>query len=282
MALTTIDMHAHTTASDGQLTPSELVRLAASAGISGVAITDHDTTAGVEEAMQEGKLAGIHILPGIEISTVADGQDIHVLGYYTNNADPQWQQRIGELRETRVNRNHILLQKLNALGLELTLDEVFAAAAHTTVSIGRPHFAEVLIQKGYVSNKQEAFDKYLGEHGAAFVQPLRIHPVEAFQWIRDAGGVCVLAHPGIYNNDSLVERLLDARPDGIEVYHSDHTKEQSIRYLQSANQRGLIATGGSDFHGISEDGESFHGGLGSVVMPLSTMEELYNKHLQRK
>lgn len=282
MAVAYIDMHVHTTASDGQYTPSEIVNMAATAGLSAVAITDHDTTAGVAEAIRQGQMIGIEILPGIEISTVAEGQDIHVLGYYTNNADVHWQQRISELRDTRMNRNAILVQKLNALGIELTLEEVIAAADAATVSIGRPHFAEVLIQKGYAASKQEAFDKYLGEKGAAFVQPLRIHPEEAFRWIREAGGVCVIAHPGIYNNDALVDRLLEAGPDGIEVYHSDHTKEQENRYLQLAQQKGLIITGGSDFHGITTIGESFHGVLGSVSMPKAAMEQLYEKHLERK
>lgn len=281
MAIDNVDMHVHTTASDGQFTPGEIVKKAVDAGLAAVAITDHDTTAGVDEAVLQGRLYGIKILPGIEISTVAEGQDIHVLGYYTNNDDTQWQRRISQLRDTRSDRNLLLVHKLNELGIELTLEEVVAKADAATISIGRPHFADILIEKGYAASKQEAFDKYLGEKGAAFVQPLRIHPIEAFQWIKEAGGVSVIAHPGIYHNDALVELLLEAGPDGIEVYHSDHTKEQEARYLLVAQQKGLIVTGGSDFHGISEGGESFHGMLGSVTMPATAMEQLYQKHLER-
>lgn len=275
-----IDMHVHTTASDGQYSPVQIVEMAAELGLGGVAITDHDTTAGVVEAEAAALGYSIKLLPGIEISTVAAGKDVHVLGYFTNNKDEQWQHRIAQLGATREARNSMLIDKLNELGISITWDEVKAVSGEDG-SVGRPHFAEVLIKKGIVKTKQQAFDEYLGEHGKAFVQPRRIHPTEAFQWIREAGGVCVLAHPGLYNDEALVEELLAAGPDGVEVNHSDHTEQQIERYSRLAEKYGLIATSGSDFHGANEDGSTFHGSLGSVVARLSVYDQLLELHRQR-
>lgn len=275
-----IDMHVHTTASDGQYTPAQIVEMAASLGLGGVAVTDHDTTAGIVEAKEAADKHGIYFLPGIEISTVAGDKDIHVLGYFTNNDDKRWQQRLSQLGATRESRNMQLIEKLNELGIDITMDEVKAVSGEVG-SVGRPHVAEVLITKGIVKTKQQAFDEYLGEHGKAFIQPLRIHPTEAYQWIRDAGGICVLAHPGIYHDDELVEQLLAAKPDGVEVNHSDHTVEQVERYKELAERFGLIATAGSDFHGTYGDGSSFHGGLGTVAAELSVYEQLVALHQQR-
>jgi len=275
-----IDMHVHTTASDGQYTPTQIIEMAAQLGLGGVAVTDHDTTAGIIEAQKAAAKHGIRFLPGIEISTVAGEKDIHVLGYFTNNDDKQWQQRLGQLGATRESRNIQLIERLNELGIHITMDEVKAVSGEQG-SIGRPHVAEVLIEKGIVETKQQAFDEYLGERGKAFVQPLRIHPTEAYQWIRDAGGICVLAHPGIYDDDALVEQLLAAKPDGVEVKHSDHTPEQVERYKELAARFGLIATAGSDFHGTDGEGGSFHGGLGTVAADLSIYEQLIVLHQQR-
>jgi len=275
-----IDMHVHTTASDGQFTPSQIVAMAAQLGLGGVAVTDHDTTAGIAEAQEAAKEHGIRFLPGIEISTVAGNKDIHVLGYFTNNDDKRWQQRLGQLGATRESRNNQLIKRLNELGIDITIEEVKSVSGDYG-SIGRPHVAEVLIAKGIVETKQKAFDEYLGEHGKAFVQPLRIHPIEAYQWIRDAGGICVLGHPGIYDDEELVEQLLAANPDGVEVKHSDHTPEQVERYKELAARFGLIPTAGSDFHGTYGDGNSFHGGLGTVAAELSVYEQLAALHKLR-
>lgn len=287
MAIATIiDMHVHTTASDGQFPPKQIVKMAAELGLSGVAITDHDTVAGITEALEAATAAGITLLPGIEISTVAEGKDIHVLGYFTNNEDRIWLERIGKLGATREGRNEQLITKLNELGIPITLEEVRAISGNNG-SLGRPHFAEALIRRGIVKSKDQAFEEYLGEHGKAYIRPLRIEPLEASRWIRQAGGVSVLAHPGIYGDDALVERLLQAGADdaeaafdGLETKHSDHTVEQVERYTQLAARFSLIATAGSDFHGY-EQGESFHGGLGSVVTSMETYDEIFQLHQQR-
>lgn len=275
-----IDMHVHTTASDGQFAPAQIVAMAAELGLGGVAVTDHDTVAGIAEAQAAAEQAGIKLLPGIEVSTVAEGKDIHVLGYFTNNQNKQWQQRIARLGATREGRNELLVQRLNELGIPLTMDEVREISGELG-SVGRPHFAEALVRRGIVATKQQAFEQYLGEGGKAFIKRPRIHPTEAFQWIREAGGVCVLAHPGIYGDDSLVEQLLQAGPDGVEVKHSDHTPEQIAYYMELAERYGLIATAGSDFHGYYEEGHSFHGGLGSVTASLDVYEQLHSLHMER-
>lgn len=276
-----IDMHVHTTASDGQFQPAEIVRMADKLGLSGVAITDHDTIAGVAEAQTAALEQGIKLLPGIEISTVAEGKQIHVLGYFTNNEDKQWLERISKLGATREQRNELLIERLNELGIPITMEEVIAVSGDKG-SIGRPHFAQVLITRGVVESKQQAFDEYLGENGKAFVITMRIHPTDAFQWIKEAGGVAVLAHPGIYDDDELVERLLAAGPDGVEINHSDHTPDQVKLYSELAVKYNLITTAGSDFHGYYEHGESFHGSLGSVAKSMDTYEKIYALQLKRK
>lgn len=276
-----IDMHVHTTASDGMYSPTEIVTMAAQLGLAAVSITDHDTTAGVQEALLAAQHAHIKLLPGIEISTVADGQEVHVLGYFTNNDDERWQQRLIQLGATRESRNEMLLAKLNELGIAITWQEVVEVAGDSHGSIGRPHFAQILINKGYVNSKQEAFDQYLGESGKAYVQPLRIHPSDAYQWIKEAGGVAVLAHPGIYHNDVLVEQLLQAGVDGVEVNHSDHTPQQVTYYESLAKRFGLIMTAGSDFHGIDEQGSQIHGHLGSVSTSMTVYDQIFALHQSR-
>jgi len=276
-----IDMHVHTTASDGMFSPTEIVAMAAQLELTAVAITDHDTTAGVQEALQAAEQYQIKLLPGIEISTVADGQEIHVLGYFTNNEDELWQRRLLQLGATRESRNEMLLAKLNELGIAITWQEVVEIAGDTHGSIGRPHFAQILINKGYVKSKQEAFDQYLGESGKAYVQPLRIHPSDAYQWIKEAGGVAVLAHPGIYHNDMLVEQLLQAGVDGVEVNHSDHTPQQIKYYESLAKRYNLLMTAGSDFHGIDKQGTQIHGHLGSVGTTMEVYDQIYALHQSR-
>lgn len=276
------DLHTHTTASDGMQSPAENVRLAKEAGLAAIAITDHDTVAGVAEAMLEGKRLGITVVPGVEVSTVASGTDIHILGYYTNNEDEKWLSRLSSLRGLRDQRNEMILNKLNELGITVTMEEVIAAAHGNSnmealqaaaVSIGRPHIAAVLVNKGIVSNMKEAFDLYLKTGAAAYVNPPRLNPFEAVDWIREAGGTSVIAHPGLYGNDSLVEEIIRYGIQGIEVFHSDHNPEDESRYAQLAAKYQLIATGGSDFHG-SRQGVIFHGEIGNRTVDAKVLQQL--------
>lgn len=285
MAITTIgkaDLHSHTTASDGMHPPAEVVALAAKADLAAIAITDHDTVAGVEEAMDAGAESGILVVPGVELSTNANGKDIHILGYFTDNGNEAWLSRLRQLREARMGRNERIVEKLRSLGMELQMEDVESAAKARAArskrsdadgTIGRPHIAEALIAKGFVADMEEAFRLYLAEGAAAYVSQERVHPREAIRWIKDAGGTSVIAHPGIYGADAIVESLCAEGVDGIEVFHSDHGPEDELKYAALAERFNLIATGGSDFHGMRED-RSYHGDIGGRSVDAEVVREL--------
>lgn len=271
------DLHSHTQASDGMNKPSENVRLAREKGLTGLAITDHDTVAGIGEALLAGKELGVDVVPGIEISTRAAGKDIHVLGYYMNFDDDRFQARLARLRSVREERNGLIIAKLQELGVSITLEEVKAGLSRPLrpdESLGRPHIADALVRKGYAVDMRDAFDRYLAEGKPGYASLPRIAPEEAIAWIREAGGAPVLAHPGLYGDDKLVRSILErGKPDGIEVYHSDHGPEEETRYAAMAEQYGLIVTGGSDYHGVRQ-GVVFHGDLGGRTAPPGTVERL--------
>lgn len=273
------DLHTHTRASDGMNAPADNVRLAREQGLTGLAITDHDTVAGVMEAMAEGERQSIFVIPGVEISTRASGKDIHVLGYFLKTDDPVLLQRLASLRETREARNVQIIDKLNGLGISITLDEVKAGLGRPLrpdESLGRPHIADALVRKGLAADMRDVFDRYLGEGKPGYASLPRISPEEAMGWIREAGGAPVLAHPGLYGDDELVEAIVaKGRPAGIEVYHSDHGPEDEERYLALARRYGLIATGGSDYHGVRQ-GVVFHGDLGSRYADGECVRQLKN------
>lgn len=272
------DLHTHSQASDGMQPSSENVRIAYNKGLAAVAITDHDTVAGVEEALAAGEEYGIIVVPGVEISTRLEGKEIHVLGYYVDVKDLEFLNRLETLRRTREERNILILEKLNELGLTISMEDVIQVIGRPLVkdeTIGRPHIADTLVAKGYVSNMREAFDRYLAEGKPGFVSVPRVTPEDAFAWIRAAGGTPVLAHPGLYGDDELVRKIIEhGHPAGIEVYHSDHGPEDEKRYLAMAEEYNLIVTGGSDFHGARQ-GVVFHGDLGSVTVETSVLSELY-------
>ncbi|WP_340673172.1 PHP domain-containing protein [Brevibacillus agri] len=267
------DLHTHTKASDGTCEPAENVRLAKEAGLAALAITDHDTVAGVAEAMEAGAKLGVEIIPGVEVSSVGNGQDIHVLGYFVPYEDQAFQERLVSLRETRHQRNQLLIARLQELGIAITLENVYRRKQGTDKNIGRPHIAEELIELGVVATMEEAFDKYLGKGGAAYVNPPRITPQEAITLIQEAGGVAVLAHPGLYDDDELVRELIAFGLDGIEVNHPDNDELQKLRYSKWADEHGLVMTGGSDFHGWRGE-EPFHAMLGSHTASVEVVERL--------
>lgn len=269
------DLHTHTAASDGTLPPAENVRLAREAGLAAVAITDHDTVAGLPEAIEAGKRYGIEVVPGVEISTAAEGRDIHVLGYYIDYRDPQFLSRLASLRQVRQRRNEAMVARLNELGIALTMEEVAAMAGkgEEAGSLGRPHIAEALVRKGIVSDVREAFRRFLGEGKPAYVQPPRISPEEAIVWIHEAGGTAIVAHPGLYRRDDLVRRLLAGGADGLEAFHSDHGPEEEERYRRMAEEAGKLVTAGSDFHG-ERGGRVFHGPIGNRTVDAAVLAEL--------
>lgn len=275
------DLHTHTKASDGTCEPAENVRLAKEAGLNALAITDHDTVAGVPEALAAGKELGIEVIPGVEVSSVGRGQDIHVLGYFIPYEDSAFQERLVGLRETRHERNQLLIAKLQELGIPITLESVYRRKQGTDKNIGRPHIAEELIELGIVATIEEAFEKYLGKGAAAYVNPPRITPQEAIRLIQDAGGAAVLAHPGLYDDDELVQELIAFGLDGIEVNHPDNTEEQRLLYSTWAKEHGLVMTGGSDFHGWRGE-EPFHAMLGSHTAEMEAVERLRKIAAKRK
>lgn len=277
------DLHSHTNSSDGTQPSPMNVRMAKDLGLAAIAITDHDTVAGVGPALEEGDRIGITVVPGVEISSFAGGQDIHVLGYYIDYTDETFLQRLKMLRDTRDLRNDLMLEKLRSLGVELTMEEVRACLDVSKLedeTIGRPHIAEAMIKKGYVTTMDEAFKRYLGKGAPAFVSPERIHPSEAVQWIHEAGGSAVLAHPGIYHDDKLVEELLQTSGfDGVEAYHSDHDAETEAKYVRMAEKYAMLVTAGSDFHG-ERNGYVHHDAMGSRSIDASILIELSRGQLK--
>ena len=275
------DLHTHTKASDGRHTPAELVKMAKEKGLEAVAVTDHDTVAGIQEALEAGRQVGMVVLPGVEISTLHEGVEIHVLGYAVDYEDPDFLRRLQELRNVRDLRNQMIVERLKQLGIDITLEEVYAKQQQKGGNVGRPHIAAVLVEKGIVTSVNEAFEEYLGSGKKAYVVPPRISPFEALKLIHEAGGVCVLAHPGLYKKDELLPQMIAQGLDGIEVYHPDHSSSDEDRYRQMAEKHGLLMTGGSDFHGV-RDGEAYHGHLGSKGVDAGVIGQIREKAQYRK
>lgn len=274
-----VDLHVHTTASDGRHRPAEVVRMARDAYLTGIAVTDHDTVAGLEEAFLAGGELGILVVPGVEISTESDGKDIHILGYGFRRDDPKLLERLAAQRRVRETRNEAIVAKLRELGVLVAYEEVLQAASAAPRgdgSVGRPHIAEVLVARGYARDIRDAFNRYLAEGAAAYVSPPRIEPLEAVRWIHEAGGKAIVAHPGLYRRDDLVVEWLQRGADGLEAYHSDHDESQQGHYKTLAKSRGKLVTGGSDFHG-SREGVVFHGHVGHRTVDAAVIDQLLAK-----
>jgi len=265
-----VDLHSHTTASDGTLAPRELVRLAARHGVRVLAVTDHDSTGGLAEAIDEArKLVPFEIVPGLEINCDVPGAEIHVLGYCLDWEAAWFQEFLGVQREERRQRVYRIAARLADLGMPIDPAEVFTLVKEG--SAGRPHVAQVMVDHGYVKSIREAFDRYLSANGPANVPRKRFTPVEAVRIIRRARGVPVLAHPGLANRDELIPELVEAGLMGIETFYPEHSAAQITAYREMCGRLGLIATGGSDFHGPSVSGAR-HPGLQPV--PESAWREL--------
>jgi 3',5'-nucleoside bisphosphate phosphatase len=248
-----IDLHSHTTASDGTFSPAQLVEEAGRTGVRILGITDHDTFAGFDRASPLAREAGLELVCGIELSTKLHGHSVHLLGYFLDellNPDgfDAFRKWIGDLQASRRDRNVRLIARLRELGVDITLPEVDARGGGMT---GRPHFAQVLIAKGYATTVQQAFDEYLDESAKGYVTRREPTFAEAVQQIRQAGGIASLAHPVRIREDlaSILPDLRGAGLNAIEAYHSDHSPSQTALYLELAAQCGLLVTGGSDFHG---------------------------------
>lgn len=241
------DLHTHSTASDGADTPAQIVEKAAAMGLKAVGITDHDAVDGLAEALQRGKELGIEVVPGVEINTDYKGQEVHILGYYIDFQHPSLLATLEDMRRFRRQRIETMVGKLRALGLDIHIDEVKEVAGEA--AMGRPHLARVMMEKGYVSSVTEAFERYIGLGRPAYVPRTHLTPFAAVEIVGKAGGIPVLAHPGLVGRDEIIPRLISVGLMGLEVWHSDHTAEDASRYLALAEKLDLLVTGGSDYHG---------------------------------
>ncbi len=272
-----IDLHLHSTYSDGTFSPTEVVRRAHNAQVSTLALTDHDTTDGIEEAVESAKKFHIEVIPGIEISSLYKGKETHILGYYFDQSHTQLQQELQKLRNSRHQRIPKILSKLETCGIALSYTDVKAHAGPG--SIGRPHIAQALVDKHHVRNINEAFSRYLGEGASAYVARPLPDVAEAIRLIREAGGVPSLAHPSwvrksVHELQSTCVELKTYGLQGIEVYYSSHNSKQTANYLKVARQLELIVTGGSDFHGTTKPDIEVGIGRGNLNISEKILDDL--------
>jgi len=274
-----IDLHSHSTFSDGSLTPEQLVREAEHAQLSALALTDHDSIIGLERFMAACSKSIVRGVPGVEISVDCNPSDatMHILGYFIDPANAQLNEHINRLRDGRQHRNEEILKRLNAMGLMLNMNEISAFAGENNV--GRLHFAQALMARGYVRNTHEAFDKYLARGKSGYANRLRFKPIGGVEMIRQAGGIAVLAHPFTLNLGKLaladcVGKLAQAGLQGIEIYYPQHSPKMVRQYLDLAKQFHLIATGGTDFHGTPMPDIKLGRGFGALNVPNAVLEQL--------
>jgi 3',5'-nucleoside bisphosphate phosphatase len=264
------DLHLHTRYSDGTFTPRELVEHAARLGFAAIAVTDHDTLDAIPEALAAGKELGIEVIPGVEITSAFDTQELHMLAYLFGDSwrDANLRAVLDHATKVRQQRVEQFVAKLNELGIALTVEDVRACSDCGTV--GRPHVAMALKKRGYVSSTDEAFTRFLKRGKPAYVERQRMPASETIAHIKRAGGVAVLAHPGLNNLDDDIPLMVEQGLGGIEVWHSRHSAGQSKHYLQVAETLGICATGGSDCHGTGRDGML----LGRIKLPYERVEAL--------
>lgn len=285
-----IDLHAHTTVSDGGDAPAELVAKAAAAGLSALAVTDHDNDSGCDEAVAAGERLGVEVIRGVEIS--CDVEDLkerglnprrrptmHLLGYFVPAGDNPLSRALAELQQHRANRNRLIVERLNELGVPVTFEEVEAEAGGPGSQIGRPHFAAVLVRHGAVPDYQTAFDVYLAKGAKAYVGRKLYRPAQAIELMLSAGAVPVLAHPLTLHLDegeleAFVDGLVEAGLRGIEGYHGDWTLEDQAAVRACGRARGLIVSGGSDYHGDMRPDRGLPGGRHGVLVPDEVLDEL--------
>jgi 3',5'-nucleoside bisphosphate phosphatase len=265
----TADLHTHTFYSDGTESPERVVELAKNAGLSAIALTDHDNTESMAIAQPAADRLGLELIPGIEMSAATQNLEVHILGLFIDFAHPPLVEHLKVQQQRRVHRVHEMTKRLAAVGVRIEADEVLQLAGMGTV--GRPHVARILLKRGYVTSLPEAFDKYLGPKSAGFVPGSTVAPAEIIKLIRGAGGAPVLAHPVFLKKDALIDDFTRQGLAGLEVYHSSHTPEQVRQYEMVADRLKLLPTGGSDFHGAAK-GEGSE--IGTVKVPYDYVDAL--------
>ena len=278
-----IDLHCHTTASDGSFSPTELVSHARDLGLSAVAVTDHDTFGGWDEAMRAGDELGVEVVPGIELSVASEDEKFHLLAYYFER-DSELGRELVELQQERAMRNERIIEKLNALGKPVTMQRVREIAG-PDAQIGRPHIAQALMEIGAVSSIQNAFDTLLAGGGPAYASRKTLHPADAVRLIHDAGGVAVWAHPtrapseraallDFSHGEKLLQQWANWGLDGLETYYGAYTPDEIAWTNRMATQFGLIGTGGSDFHGATKPNVKLGAVNGGTRVPADVLEQL--------
>ncbi len=258
-----VDLHLHSTYSDGRLTPAQLVDLVAERGLRVAALTDHDSTEGLAEAFEAAeKHPQLTIIPGIELSTDIPGNEIHVLGYFIDYFNPGFQQTLSEFREGRLDRGRRMVDNLDKLGISIDWERVLELSDGGAV--GRPHIAQAMMEKGYITHPQEAFEKYIGRNGPAYADRPKLTPGDAVRMILDVGGLPVLAHPARYvkNPEGHIPLLKEAGLAGMEVYYKDYTPEEVGGLLAICRKYDLVPTGGTDYHAIGAPDEMEPGSAG--------------------
>jgi len=277
--VTQVDLHIHSTASDGKLSPAEVVRRAVELGLSVIAITDHDTVDGIATALETAAaFPGLTVIPGVEISTDVPSGEVHILGYYIEYTDPYLKSHLDRFRNSRATRAEKMVAKLNSLGIHVEWARVKEIAG--SGAIGRPHVAQAMLEKGYISSLKEAFSSYIGRWGPAYVERDKMTPQEAVALILRAGGLPVMAHPfTVTKPESLIIELAKKGLVGLETYYKDYTGDEVGQLLSLANKYSLIPTGGSDFHGLDDSDETDMGAANVPVESARQLMTLANRHI---
>jgi predicted metal-dependent phosphoesterase TrpH len=280
-----VDLHTHTTHSDGSASPAELIRRASEKGARSIAITDHDTVGALPEARISADRFGVELVPGIEISAEYSPGTMHILGYFIDDESPMLNQKLDELKQARERRNPEIARRLQSLGCEIDYEEVAQLAGNKVV--GRPHFARLLVERGYAGSIQEAFDKLLKKGAPAYVEKARLSPADSIALIHIAGGVAVLAHPYQLKQPSyeaasiLIEELASRGLDGIEAIYSRHSEDERLTYAEIATRHDLLVTGGSDYHGTYKPDIDIVNGLGDLEVPYELLDGLKTRAASR-
>lgn len=274
------DLHIHTTASDGLMSPEEVVRWASVKRLTAIGITDHDTVKGISPAEKAAAKYGIEVIPGIELSTTFENEEIHILGYYIDYKARWFIDTLIKLQKSRYERAGKMVGKLNDMGIDITLDKVKEIADEG--AMGRPHIARAMIDSGYISNIKEAFTEYIGKDRPAYVERYKLSTGEAIDIIKKLGGVSVLAHPGLLQNKSNLGRIIALGINGIEVYHSKHDEDTVKSILAVAHSRNLLITGGSDCHGIKVNNEPILGNCSIDYKYVKMLKNAADSEMRRR
>lgn len=274
-----IDLHVHTTASDGTFSPKEVVEYGIQKGLSVMAITDHDTIAGIEEAIKSAEKTNLMIVPGVELACRYQGIEIHMLGLFLDWKDETFARRLFDMRERREKRNEKIIAKMQEDGIAISMEKLIFEEKNTVITRG--HFARFLEQEGYVTSKKEAFDRYIGIGCPYYFPREYVSPREAIRWIQEAGGLAFLAHPYLYGFSEgevkgMLRKLKEEGMDGLEAYHSSASQGQSLVLRQYGKEMGLMISGGSDFHGSNKPDVDLGCGRGNLHISYDVYDRIKN------